>query len=84
MEYKNIKSGDKTKLDGKTVRILGFNHDELAEPTEAYGTSTLTGKAGISFEYVDFLTSTGMNSSDTNSGGWECFSNKKNIKWNNI
>ena len=67
---KTLNVGDKTKLDGKTVRILGFNHDELAEPTEAYGSSTATGKAGISFEYVDFLTSTKMNSSNTNSGGW--------------
>ena len=31
----------------------------------------MTEKAGISFEYVDFLTSTRMNSSDTNSGGWK-------------
>ena len=67
---KKLKVGQMKKIDGKKVRILGFNHDELAEPTEAYGTSTLTGKAGISFEYVDFLTSTEMNSSNTNSGGW--------------
>ena len=66
---KTLNVGDKTTLDGKTVRILGFNHDELAEPT-AYGTSTATGKAGISFEYVDFLISAQMNSSNTNSGGW--------------
>ena len=55
----------------KKVRILGFNHDELAEPTEAYVSATKTGKAGISFEYVDFLTSIGMNSSNTNLGGWK-------------
>ena len=68
---KTLKVGDKTKLDGKTVRILGFNHDELAEPTTAYDSSTVTGKAGISFEYVDFLTNARMNSSNTNSGGWK-------------
>ena len=68
---KTLNVGDRTKLDGKTVRILGFNHDELVEPTTAYGSSTVTEKAGISFEYVDFLTSTRMNSSDTNSGGWK-------------
>ena len=68
---KTLKVGDKTTLDGKKVRILGFNHDELAEPTTAYGTSTVTGKAGISFEYVDFLTSSEMNSSGTNAGGWK-------------
>ena len=67
---KTLKVGQMKKLDGKKVRILGFNHDELAEPTVAYDTATLTGKAGISFEYVDFLTEAGMNSSDTNSGGW--------------
>ena len=68
---KTLNVGDKTKLDGKTVRILGFNHDELAEPDTAYGTSTTTGKAGISFEYVDFLTSVRMNINRDNTGGWE-------------
>lgn len=67
---KTLEVGDKATLDGKIVRILGFNHDELVEPTTAYGTSTATRKAGISFEYVDFLTSGKMNNSDTNSGGW--------------
>ncbi|MBD8922663.1 hypothetical protein EGR52_04475 [bacterium] len=67
---KTLNVGDTATLEEKKVRILGFNHDELAEPTKAYGSSTATGKAGISFEYVDFLTSTGINSSDTNSGGW--------------
>ena len=67
---KTLKVGQMKILDGKRVRILGFNHDTLSEPSTAYGSSTATGKAGISFEYVDFLTSTGMNSSDTNSGGW--------------
>ena len=67
---KTLKVGDKATLDGKKVRILGFNHDELAEPTTAYDSATKTGKAGISFEYVDFLTSAGMNSTNTNSGGW--------------
>ena len=67
---KTLTVGQKKTLDGKTVRILGFNHDTLSEPSTAYGSSTATGKAGISFEYVDFLTSTRMNSSRTNSGGW--------------
>ena len=61
--------GDTITLDGYTVRILGFNHDELASST-AYGKKTATGKAGISFEYVTFLDSRWMNSSDTNAGGW--------------
>ena len=68
---KTLKVGDKATLDGKKVRILGFNHDKLAEPTKAYDSPTRTGKAGISFEYVDFLTLTGMNSTNTNSGGWK-------------
>ena len=69
---KTLKVGDKATLDGKKVRILGFNHDELAEPTTAYGSVTRTERAGISFEYVDFLiTSAQMNSSGTNSGGWK-------------
>ena len=66
---KTLNVGDKATLDGKKVRILGFNHDELVDPS-AYGTITATGKAGISFEYVDFLTEAGMNSRDTSSGGW--------------
>ena len=68
---KTLKVGQMKRLDGKKVRILGFNHDELAEPSKAYGTSTATGKAGISFEYVDFLTSRRMNTSNTNDGGWK-------------
>ena len=68
---KTLGIGDTTTVDGKTVRILGFNHDPLTD-SNAYGTKTATGKAGISFEYVDFVTSSyqQMNSSSTNSGGW--------------
>ena len=67
---KTLKVGQMKNLDGKRVRILGFNHDTLSEPSTAYGSTTATGKAGISFEYVDFLTSTRMNNSGTNSKGW--------------
>ena len=67
---KTLKVGQMKSLDGKRVRILGFNHDTLSEPNTAYGSTTATGKAGISFEYVDLLTSTRMNSNNTNSGGW--------------
>ena len=49
---KTLKVGQMKNLDGKRVRILGFNHDTLSEPNTAYGSSTATGKAGISFEYV--------------------------------
>ena len=70
---KTLNVGDTATLDGKKVRILGFNHDELAdsEKTTAYDSATETGKAGISFEYVDFLTSASMNISNTNLGGWK-------------
>ena len=68
---KTLTVGQKKTLDGKTVRILGFNHDELAEPTTAYGSKTVTEKAGISFEYIDFLTTSNIRkNSDINSGGW--------------
>ena len=68
---KSLGVGDTTTVDGKTVRILGFNHDTLTTST-AYGSATATGKAGISFEYVDFVTSSyqAMNSAGTNTNGW--------------
>ena len=67
-QVKTLKVGDMTKVDGKKVRILGFNHDDLTDTGAYGGTNT---KAGISFEYVDIITTAQMNSSDTNSGGWE-------------
>ncbi len=50
--------------------VLGFNHDELTDAS-AYGATTKTGKAGITFQMHDcFATTYSMNSSNTNSGGW--------------
>ena len=67
---KTLGVGDTASVDGKTVRILGFNHDQLTD-SNAYGTKTSTGKAGISFEYVDFVTSSYQAmSADTNTNGW--------------
>ena len=73
---KTLGVGDTATVDSKTVRILGFNHDTLTTAT-AYGETTATGKAGISFEYVDFIDvdgngtiKAGMNSTNTNTGGW--------------
>jgi hypothetical protein len=68
---KTLGVGDTASVDGKTVRILGFNHDPLTD-TNAYGTKTATGKAGISFEYVDFVTSSyqQMNTFADNTNGW--------------
>ena len=78
--------GDTIAVDGKTVRILGFNHDTLTN-ISAYGTKTATGKAGISFEYVDFIdvdgngtTKEAMNKvNNTNSGGWEVSDLRKTL-----
>lgn len=64
---KTLKVGQMKKLDGKKVRILGFNHDDLTDTGAYGGTNT---KAGISFEYVDFITTAPMNNSNRNSGGW--------------
>lgn len=51
-----LSNGQKT-----SVMITGFNHDD----------KTKGGKAGISFMFTDAIYSAGMNSSDTNAGGWE-------------
>lgn len=59
--------GDWTTVNGKKVRILGFNHDELTN-TNAYGEENTY--AGISFEYIDSLMTAQMNPSATNAGGW--------------
>ena len=51
--------------------VIGFNHDELTY-ANAYGSTTVTGKAGITFQMHDmFATEYPMNSSHTNSGGWK-------------
>ena len=67
---KTLGVGDTASVDGKTVRILGFNHDPLTD-SNAYGTKTGTEKAGISFEYVDFVTyDSAMNPNNNNTNGW--------------
>ena len=60
--------GDWTTVNGKKVRILGFNHDDLVTTTTnetgdtiawaQYGAGTTNTKAGISFEFVDYLSAT--------------------------
>ena len=51
--------------------VIGFNHDTLTTST-AYGATTKTGKAGITFQMHDlFATTYVMNSSSTNNGGWK-------------
>ena len=56
-----------------TVRVIGFNHDTLANGQEAYGDANIT-KAGISFEFKtilfnSYLYKDGIGSYDNN-GGW--------------
>ena len=63
--------GDTLKLDKKTVRVLGFNHDELVDTTIYKNQNGKTNKyAGISFEFLDELLYDKMNSSITNNVGW--------------
>ncbi len=62
--------GDWTTVNGKQVRILGFNHDELAN-TDAYGEGETNTYAGISFEYGECITTAVINSNIANTGGWE-------------
>lgn len=69
--------GDWTTVNGKKVRILGFNHDELVDQSVYGGANTY---AGISFEYVDFIISgAAMNSTANNSGGWGACALRKTL-----
>ncbi len=62
--------GDWTTVNGKRVRILGFNHDELTK-SDAYGEGNTNIYAGISFEYVESLAKSQMNTANSIVGGWE-------------
>lgn len=54
-----------------TFDVIGFNHDTLTT-SSAYGATTQTGKAGITFQMHDqFATAYPMNISYTNKGGWK-------------
>ena len=51
--------------------VIGFNHDTLTD-ANAYGSTTATGKSGITFQMHDlFEKFYAMNSAHTNSGGWK-------------
>lgn len=52
------------------MEVIGFNHDVLSN-ANAYGKVTKTGMAGITFQTNDIGYDFGMNSSDTNVGGWK-------------
>ena len=59
--------GDYITLNGKKVRILGFNHDILANKSVYGGTNTY---AGISFEFVDYIIKSVIMNTGTSAGGW--------------
>ena len=59
-------SNDEFMID----QIIGFNHDDLTTAT-AYGETTTTGKAGITFQMENCLSTLyPMNDTNTNAGGW--------------
>ena len=73
--HRKIDVGDQVTIALNGVNyvfdVIGFNHDTLTTST-AYGATTQTGKAGITFQMHDlFATTYVMNSSNTNSGGWK-------------
>ena len=73
--HRKVSVGDQVTLalngTDYTFDVIGFNHDTLTTST-AYGATTKTGKAGITFQMHDlFATTYQMNSSATNSGGWK-------------
>ena len=74
--HRKVSVGDQVTLTlngtNYVFDIIGFNHDTLTTAT-AYGTSTATGKAGITFQMHDlFATTYKMNKrSSTNIGGWK-------------
>ncbi len=72
-EKYDIKVGDifEVKYNGEVrrVRVLGFKHDNLVDTTVYGGNHN---KAGISFEFYDFITDQHWKIKDgTNYGGWE-------------
>ena len=73
--HRKVSIGDQVTLSlngtNYAFDVIGFNHDTLTTST-AYGATTKTGKAGITFQMHDlFATYYPMNSSRTNSGGWK-------------
>lgn len=80
-----INVGDTFKVAYKTaekvVRVMGFNHDTLAN-TSAYGADTTVTKAGISFEFKDILISTQGHSERNTTGGWVALDIYKKLNTN--
>lgn len=73
--HRKVSIGDQVtlSLDGTDYAfdVIGFNHDTLSVPSTAYGHTTETGKAGITFQMHDLFTGDyNMNANNINSGGW--------------
>ena len=73
--HRKVSIGDQVtlSLDGTNYAfdVIGFNHDTLTD-ANAYGNTTKTGKAGITFQMHNVFSALyPMNSTDTNSGGWK-------------
>ena len=73
--HRKVSIGDQVTLSlngtNYAFDVIGFNHDTLTTST-AYGATTKTGKAGITFQMHDlFTTLYEMNRSHTNVGGWK-------------
>ena len=73
--HRKVSVGDQVTLSlngtNYAFDIIGFNHDTLTD-SASYGEETATGKAGITFQMHDLFAMTyGMNSSNTNKGGWK-------------
>lgn len=74
--HRKVSIGDQVtlSLDGTDYAfdVIGFNHDTLSAPSTAYGHTTKTGKAGITFQMHDLFTGNYyMNPNNINSGGWQ-------------
>ena len=82
--HRKISIGDQVTIGVNNVDyafdVIGFNHDDLTD-SMAYGKATATGKAGMTLQMHDCLNDKAqMNSSSTNSGGWEnCAMRKSNM-----
>ncbi|MCI8345839.1 MAG: Ig-like domain-containing protein [Clostridia bacterium] len=70
-DWKKIRYKNGEEWEEKRVRILGFNHDDLID-TNSYNDGMEHTKAGISFEFVDYIYNKEMNeqSNSTNENGW--------------
>lgn len=82
--HRKISIGDQVTIGVNNVNyafdVIGFNHDDLTD-SMAYGKATVSGKAGMTLQMADCLAGKArMNSSATNSGGWEsCVMRESNM-----